>query len=69
MRSFVWTKLQTQGFIKRLRQAGYTVDPVNGGYVCQFERKPGHTDLVFKAMIGSRGYLCRVNTDYVQMAA
>lgn len=61
----VWSKPDTQAFIKLLRAKGYTVDKVNNGYVCHFDVKPNHSDLVFKAMIGSRGYLCRINPDYV----
>lgn len=61
----VWTKPQTQGFIAQLRQGGYTVDKVSNGYVCHHKVSDDRTDLVFKCMVGSRGYLCRINPDYV----
>lgn len=63
MRTFMWSKPATQGFIKRLRDAGYTVEKLNGGYVCHHDVSAGK-ELVFKAMIGARGYLCSVNMGY-----
>lgn len=61
----IWSKPDTQTFIKRLRAKGYDVAKVNNGYVCHFSPAEGKLDLVFKAMIGSRGYLCRINPEYV----
>lgn len=70
MTTRIWSKPVTQAFIKRLRDAGYTVDKLDSGYVCHhtLEAKsgfPSRTDQVFKAMIGSRGYLVMINTDYI----
>lgn len=62
----VWSKPDTQAFIKRLRDAGYTVARVPNGYVCHHAISPDRTNLVFKAMNGSRGYLCQINADYCE---
>jgi predicted transcriptional regulator len=61
----LWTKPETQFFIKRLRENGYIVDKVDGGYVCHCKTENG-IDLVFKAMQGMRGYLVRINDNYIQ---
>jgi hypothetical protein len=66
MTTRIWSKPVTQCFIKRLREAGYTVDRVPNGYVCHHQFTPDCLDLVFKAMIGSRGYLVHVNDRYVK---
>lgn len=52
--SRVWTKQQTQATIKDLRKLGLPVTKISSGY----EGKVGDT-LVFKAMIGTNGYLVR----------
>jgi hypothetical protein len=54
----IHSKPETQGMIKALRDAGYTVEKINGGYVCNVAglTKP---ITIFKAMNGTRGYLCR----------
>jgi len=54
MISRIWTKKQTQATIKDLRQAGLPVTKLSSGY----EAKVG-TEIVFKAMIGTNGYLVR----------
>jgi len=54
MISRIWTKKQTQDTIKTLRNANLTVEKINSGYECKVNDK-----LVFKAMIGSNGYLVR----------
>lgn len=54
MTSRVWSKPVTQDIIKQLRNAGLVVDKLSSGYECKIN---GH--LVFKAMIGSQGYLVR----------
>ena len=55
MVSRVWTKKQTQQTIKTLRDAGITVNKIDGGYKAE---APDGT-LVFKAMVGYQGYLVR----------
>lgn len=52
MVSKIWTKPQTQQTIKALRNAGCIVTKLDAGYECYIKN-----ELVFKAMIGSRGYL------------
>jgi biotin operon repressor len=58
MISKIWTKPQTQQAIKSLRDAGLTVDKLNAGYECKINDK-----LLFKAMIGSQGYLVRYDAN------
>lgn len=64
----LWSKPATQTFIKKLREAGYRVDrEPNGKYTAwHLEGMPGGDVLVFSALPGSRGYLCRVNSDYCE---
>lgn len=53
----LWTKPQTQGFIKRLRAAGYTVDKSHTGkYSVTLDGKE-----VFGALPGVGTYLVRVS--------
>ena len=54
MISRIWTKKQTQATIKDLRKLGLPVLKVSSGY----EAKVGDT-LLFKAMVGTNGYLVR----------
>ena len=54
MISRIWTKAQTQSTIKVLRNAGLIVEKLNSGYESKVNDK-----LVFKAMIGTNGYLVR----------
>jgi hypothetical protein len=54
MAARVWTKPDTQGFIKRLRDAGYVVNKISGGYECTHEGKQ-----VFRALEGPGKYLIR----------
>ena len=54
MISRIWTKQQTQATIKALRAEGYDVDKMPSGYSVVV----GDTT-IFKAMIGTRGYLVR----------
>ena len=56
----MWSKKVTQGFIKRLREAGYTVDKTNNGYKIDLDGT-----IVFRAMIGSRGYLVHMDNRLV----
>lgn len=65
MRTRILSKPGTQTFVKRLRLCGYTVDRVPSGYVCHNDLASGGTELVFQAMQGYRGYLCRINDEYV----
>ena len=50
----IWTKAQTQTTIKALRTAGYIVEKLNAGYECKLDN-----EVIFKAMIGTNGYLIR----------
>lgn len=59
MVSRIWTKPATQQAIKALRSAGIEVKKINSGY----EAKSKQDVLLFKAMIGSRGYLVRHRSD------
>ena len=54
MISRIWTKRQTQATIKALRAAGYEVAKMPSGYSIVV----GDTT-IFKAMVGSHGYLVR----------
>ena len=55
MTSKIWTKPQTQGFIRRLRAAGYTVTKtLTGKYSCIVDGKE-----VFGALPGVGTYLVR----------
>lgn len=56
----VWTKPQTQEFIKRLRAAGYTVERGNGKYEVNIDGVN-----IFRALIGRRGYLIRMDNRLV----
>ena len=56
MVSKIWTKKLTQITIKQLRDAGLTVTKLDAGYECKI-----NDELVFKAMIGTSGYLVRYN--------
>lgn len=60
----LWTSRETQAFIKQLRQAGFTVDKVDTGF---YKCMDGDTH-VFSATkgMGGRGYICRLNSDYVE---
>ena len=51
----VWDKPFTQKILKSLRTAGYTVTKIANGYTAT---ATDGTE-VFKAMIGTRGYLIR----------
>jgi hypothetical protein len=54
----VWSKPVTQQVIKQLRNAGMTVKKINNGYECHVGN-----ELIFKAMIGTQGYLVRFNPE------
>jgi hypothetical protein len=54
----IWTKQQTQKTIKALRLAGYAVNKVPNGYESTLD-----DNLIFKAMIGTRGYLIRYDAN------
>ncbi len=56
----IWSKPETQAFIKRLRSAGYEVAKGNFGY-----RLTINGVALFTAMPGSRGYLCRIDNRLV----
>lgn len=56
----LWPKLATQRFIRSLRQNGYIVTGDGYKYECF-----NGDDLVFCALVGHRGYLCRINKAYV----
>ena len=58
----LWSRPETQSFIKRLREAGYSVVKDQTGKYSAWNDGA----LVFCALPGARGYLCRVNSDYVQ---
>lgn len=61
----IWSKPDTQGFIKRLREAGYTVTrDASGRYESTHEGVQ-----IFSALPGSRGYLVKVNDKIVREAA
>jgi len=57
MKSSVIGKKETQAIIKSLRASGYTVDKIANGYSCEL-----NGEIIFKAMQGGNGYLCRFNT-------
>lgn len=62
----IWSKSDTQAFIKSLREAGYTVEKESTRYVSWHrEGLPGGDALVFAAMPDRRGYICRINSAYV----
>jgi hypothetical protein len=52
--SRVWSKPVTQSTIKQLRSAGMVVEKISSGYSCHVGDQ-----LIFKAMIGTNGYLVR----------
>jgi hypothetical protein len=52
--SRLWTKKGTQEVIAVLRSAGLEVKKIDSGYIANYNGQ-----LVFKAMIGSKGYLVR----------
>lgn len=54
MVSKVWNKPQTQQIIKMLRDAGVNVEKIENGYQAY-----AGEHLIFKAMVGTRGYLVR----------
>jgi len=54
MTAQLWSKKETQGTLKELRHAGFTVTKANNGY----EAHDGN-ELVLKAMPGMGGYLVR----------
>lgn len=56
----VWRKPETQTFIRRLREAGYHVTGDTFKYECWNDET-----LVFCALRGRIGYLCRINKAYV----
>ena len=58
MVSRIWSKKFTQETIKGMRDVGYVVDKVNSGYVSKIDDK-----VIFKAMIGSNGYLVRYDAE------
>ena len=53
-------KAHTQKMIRALRDAGLPVNKLNAGYEC---RHPKTGELLFRAMNGARGYLCRFKAD------
>lgn len=53
----VWDKKYTQDVLKKLRESGYIVTKLEGGY--EATMSDGNKELVFKAMNGHRGYLVR----------
>ncbi len=63
MTTKLFSKKQTQQVVKDLRHAGYNVKRIPSGYACVFEK-----EVIFKAMIGSRGYLVRYNDRLLQEA-
>lgn len=54
----IWTKAQTQATIKALRGAGYEVKKLDSGYSMILDNVE-----LFKAMIGTRGYLVRYDSN------
>ena len=56
MTSRIWTKTQTQSTLKSLREAGYNVVKIDSGYSLTV-----NDEILFKAMLGSDGYLVRYN--------
>lgn len=54
--SRIATKPDTQAMIKALRQSGFTVDKLDGGYEC----KSTGGVMLFKAMVGTNSYLVRM---------
>ena len=60
MKSALMKKKDCQALIKKLRQAGYVVDKISGGYECYLDG-----DLIFKAMDGRNAYLVRYNTEVI----
>lgn len=54
MKAAVWSKPATQAAIKSLREAGIKVNKIDSGYESFIK-----TTLIFRAMVGSRGYLVR----------
>ena len=61
----IWSKPDTQGFIKRLREAGYTVTKdASGRYESSHEGVQ-----IFSALPGARGYLISLSDKIVQEVA
>ena len=54
MTSRIWSKKETQGVIKQLRDAGYLVNKTNGTYKIVDDKTE---KTLFRAMAGARGYL------------
>lgn len=62
MAARIWTKKETQNFIKRLRKAGYeVVKKQEGLYECTHEGEH-----VFTAAILNNRYVVRLNMKYFQ---
>lgn len=59
----VWSKPDTQAFIKRLRAAGYIVEAHSGKYEINIDGKN-----IFRALIGRNSYLVRMNPCLVSEA-
>ena len=59
-RSTVVSKPAMQATLKALRNSGYKVEKVNGGYTAH-----DNGELILKAMIGTGSYLVRYNVDYI----
>lgn len=59
----VWSKPNTQAFIKRLRAAGHNVEARSGKYEVNIDGKN-----VFRALIGRNSYLIRMDPSLVSEA-
>lgn len=65
----ILTKPQTQQMIKALRDAGFTVNKLSSGYACEaINNATNEKKTVFKAMVGSRGYLVTYEDSLFQAA-
>lgn len=58
----MWSKKETQKFMKRLRTAGFDVQKISEGHYKAFD---GDVQ-VFSALNGMRHYMCNLNNDYFQ---
>lgn len=61
MVSRIWTKIYTQAVLRECRSKGYDVQKEHGIYKVFFDGTS-----VLEAMVGSRGYLVRVNENLFQ---
>lgn len=61
MLSRIWTKIYTQTVLREVKSKGYEVKKEHGMYKVFMDNV-----LVLQAMIGSRGYLVRVNENLFQ---